>query len=90
VVTDICSAAWRQPNGLEVLNITAKSWQGERGMSTHRVTVRARPASAAPGAHQERYRPIDIDRRSMKKVESRLSPFSILLLYFLTAGADKK
>ena len=26
------------------------------------VTVRARPASAAAGAHQERYRPIDIDR----------------------------
>ena len=30
------------------------------------------------------------DRRSMKKVESRLSPFSILLLYFLTAGAVRK
>jgi hypothetical protein len=26
------------------------------------VTVRARVASAAPGAHQGRYRPIDIDR----------------------------
>jgi hypothetical protein len=26
----------------------------------------------------------------MKKVESRLSPFSILLLYFLTAGAVRK
>jgi hypothetical protein len=26
------------------------------------LTVRARPASVAPGAHQGRYRPIDIDR----------------------------
>jgi hypothetical protein len=34
------------------------------------VTVRARPTSAAAGAHQGRYRPIDIDR-SPGMIETR-------------------
>jgi hypothetical protein len=49
-------------NGVEVLNITAKK-RARRAVDVNPpVTVRARPASAAPGSHQGRYRPIDIDR----------------------------
>jgi hypothetical protein len=56
------SADGRKPNGVEVLRITPKKRARRAGDVNPPVRVRARPASAAPGAHQERYRPIDIDR----------------------------
>jgi hypothetical protein len=56
------TAEGRKPNGVEVLNITAKK-RSRRAVDVNPpVTVRARPASAAAGTHQGRYRPIDIDR----------------------------
>ena len=44
------------------LNIIAKEQERRAGDVNPPVTVRARPASDAAGAHQGRYRPIDIDR----------------------------
>jgi hypothetical protein len=55
------NAIGRKPNGIEVLNITAKK-RARRTGDQSPVAVRVRPARGAPGAHGGRYRPIDIDR----------------------------
>jgi hypothetical protein len=51
-----------QPSGIEVLCIAAKKRLRRAVDVNPPVTVRTRAASTAAGAHQGRYRPIDIDR----------------------------
>ena len=56
----------RLPHGRgSVVNAT-----GRAGDVNPPVTLRARPASAAPGTHEGRYRPIDIDRTPFR-IETR-------------------
>jgi hypothetical protein len=64
--------------------------QSQSGQSFPRTGAMHLESQCEAGACECESRKWRGDRRSMKKVESRLSPFSILLLYFLTAGAVKK
>jgi hypothetical protein len=67
-----CRAAGRQSAGLEVLSITSKKRESRAGDVNPPVRVRARAASVAAGAHEGRYRLIDIDRTPFRNAARRV------------------